>query len=121
MITVIFEVTPKLEGKEEYLHIASLLRDHLASAPGFISIERYQSLANPHKILSLSFWKDEQSISSWRNLVEHRKAQAQGREALFDDYRIRVANVSRDYSMLEREQTPNDSLLLHGASTKKAH
>ncbi len=109
MFAVIFEVNPKTEGKEEYLKIASELREFLKDRDGFISIERFQSLANEGKILSLSFWQDEAAIEKWRNLVEHRSAQKAGREALFHSYRIRVAKVVRDYSETNREQAPDDS------------
>ena len=109
MLAVIFEVHPNTEGKSEYLQIASNLREHLAKIDGFISIERFQSLVDESKILSLSFWRDEAAIAEWRTLAEHRKAQAKGRDELFRDYHIRVAEVVRDYSMHEREQTPTDS------------
>jgi len=109
MIAVIFEVTPTAEGKEEYLAIASELRQHLQKMPGFISIERFQSLATPEKLLSLSFWEDEEAVTKWRNLEEHRLAQNQGRNHLFADYRIRVGSILRDYALGEREQAPDDS------------
>jgi len=102
MVAVIFEVIPKEAGKAEYLAIAANLREQLASSPGFISIERFQSLSDPDKLLSLSFWKDEESVSEWRNLEEHRLAQTQGRANLFRDYRIRVGSIMRDYSMADR-------------------
>ena len=98
MIAVIFEVIPTSEGKAEYLAIAANLKEHLADIPGFISIERFQSLADPHKILSLSFWRDEDAVAQWRNFEEHRTAQAQGRNSLFEDYRIRVGSINLDYS-----------------------
>jgi len=113
MIAVIFEVMPTKEGKAEYLAIAANLRERLAEVPGFISIERFQSLTTPDKILSLSFWADEESISLWRNLEEHRLAQTRGRSSLFQDYRIRVGNILRDYSLLERHQAPEDSKEAH--------
>jgi heme-degrading monooxygenase HmoA len=113
MIAVIFEVTPNIDRKQEYLDIAAELRVHLQSIEGFISIERFQSLADPNKILSLSFWKDEDAISQWRNLEEHREAQSKGRSELFMDYRIRVASVIRDYSFTNRNQVPNDSKVMH--------
>jgi len=113
MIVVIFEVIPKQEGTAAYLAIAADLRQHLVGMPGFISIERFQSLTEPDKILSLSFWEDEASVSQWRNLDEHRMAQAKGRGSLFEDYRIRVGSITRDYSMSTREQAPYDSRAIH--------
>jgi heme-degrading monooxygenase HmoA len=107
MIAVIFEVIPTSEGKAEYLAIAANLKDHLTNIPGFISIERFQSLVDPDKILSLSFWKDEESVALWRNFEEHRAAQAKGRDSLFKDYRIRVGCITRDYSKSgDRSQVP---------------
>lgn len=114
MIAVIFEVIPTDEGKEDYLAIAAKLKEHLIKIPGFISIERFQSFSDPNKILSLSFWENESSISQWRNLEEHRLAQYKGRNGLFKDYRIRVGNIERDYSLLSRTQAPNDSRKEHG-------
>jgi len=115
MVTVIFEVIPKEAGRAEYLAIATKLREHLADVPGFISIERFQSLTDPEKVLSLSFWEDEASVSQWRKLDEHRMAQAKGRGSLFKDYRIRVGSITRDYSMSAREQAPQDSRKIHDA------
>jgi heme-degrading monooxygenase HmoA len=113
MIAVIFEVVPK-EGKwEEYLDLAASLRSELSKIEGFISIERFQSIPNKEKILSLSFWKDEESISQWRNVELHRQAQVKGRSSVFDDYRLRVAQVLRDYSMNERREAPVDSIIFH--------
>ena len=115
MVTVIFEVIPKAEGRDAYLAIAANLREHLADTPGFISIERFQSLSDPEKVLSLSFWEDEASVSRWRNQDEHRMAQAKGRDSLFKDYRIRVGSILRDYSMSARGQAPRDSSKIHDA------
>lgn len=109
MIAVIFEVKPRAEGKQEYLTIAADLRDYLKDIPGFISIERFQSLNDDQKILSLSFWEDEAAITRWRNLEQHRAAQSKGRHELFENYRIRVGHIVRDYSMDDREQAPEDS------------
>lgn len=109
MIAVIFEVEPTAQGKEEYLTIAAELRGFLENRDGFISIERFQSLSDDGKILSLSFWRDEEAVQVWRNLFEHRTAQRKGKDALFSAYRIRVATVTRDYTGTEREQAPSDS------------
>ena len=113
MIAVIFEAFPK-EGKwEEYLDIAASLRPELSKIEGFISIERFQSMTNKEKVLSLSFWKDEESITRWRNVELHRQAQSRGRSSIFKDYRLRVANVVRDYGMTERIEVPGDSVAVH--------
>ena len=109
MLAVIFEVKPTTEGKPEYLKIAGEIRKFLQDQEGLISIERFQSLVDEQKLLSLSFWEDEESITKWRNLLEHRAAQQRGYDELFEEYRIRVAEVVRDYSMDEREQAPADS------------
>jgi heme-degrading monooxygenase HmoA len=90
------------------------LRPLLEQIDGFISIERFQSVANPEKILSLSFWRDEAAVRQWRNLEEHRRVQEAGRESIFADYRLRVAEVMRDYGMTERAQAPADSRQTHG-------
>ncbi len=109
MFAVIFEVEPKDEGKEEYLKIAAKLRKFLENRDGFISIERFQSLTEKGKILSLSFWHDEAAIEKWRNLLEHRSSQKKGKELLFHSYRIRVAQVVRDYTESDRNEAPSDS------------
>lgn len=114
MIAVIFEVWPKPERKQEYLDIAAELRPLLERIDGFISIERFESLYEPGKILSLSFFRDDQAVQAWRNLTEHRAAQAKGRKELFANYRLRIAGVIRDYGMSEREQVPADSRARHG-------
>ncbi len=113
MIAVIFEVIPNEGKKEEYLDIAAKLRPELNHIEGFISIERFQSISNPDKVLSLSFWKDEESIQQWRNLEMHRHAQAKGRNEVFKDYHLRIATVVRDYGMFDRKETPEDSSQFH--------
>jgi heme-degrading monooxygenase HmoA len=113
MIAVIFEVIPNEGKKDEYLDIAASLRPELNTIEGFISIERFQSLNDPGKILSLSFWKDEKSIQQWRNLEMHRHAQSKGRNGIFKDYHLRIAAVVRDYGMFERKETPEDSSIFH--------
>lgn len=113
MIAVIFEVFPA-EGKvQEYLDIAAELRPQLEHIDGFISIERFSSLVEEGKVLSLSFWRDEKAIEAWRNIETHRLAQEKGRKGVFSNYRLRVANVSRDYGMNSREQAPADSKQAH--------
>ena len=114
MIAVIFEVFPHPDRKQEYLDIAASLRSELDKVDGFISVERFQSLTNPDKLLSLSFFRDEKAVEDWRNLTKHRGAQAAGRGGVFTDYRLRVASVLRDYGMSERDQAPTDSRGTHG-------
>ena len=114
MIAVIFEVCPHTHARQEYLAMAASLAPLLAEIDGFISIERFQSLNQPEKILSLSFWRDEEAVQRWRNSEEHRAAQSQGRAAIFADYRLRIAAVVRDYGLLDREQAPQDSRTVNG-------
>lgn len=120
MIAVIFEVQPQQGQKQAYLDTAASLRAELTEIDGFISIERFQSLSQPDKILSLSFWRDEAAVAHWRNLESHRQAQAAGRGGIFSDYRLRVAQVVRDYGMHERAQVPADSQQVHGAAQDQA-
>ncbi len=91
MIAVIFEVWPRTECRQDYLDIAASLRPLLDDIDGFISIERFASLSQPGKILSLSFWRDEHAVARWRQLADHREAQRTGREEILADYRLRVA------------------------------
>lgn len=114
MIAVIFEVTPAPGRESTYLDIAARLRPLLDEIDGFISVERFQSLTTPGKILSLSIFRDEAALENWRRLSRHRAAQEAGRGGLFTDYRIRVAGVLRDYGMHERDQAPADSRDIHG-------
>ncbi len=114
MIAVIFEVEPA-DG-EAYLRIAGELRPLLDEIDGFISIERFQSLSTPGKLISLSFWGDEAVIAAWRNTEPHRDAQTAGRDHVLADYRLRVAHVVRDYGMNERAEAPSDSRAVHDAS-----
>lgn len=113
MIAVIFEVEPHPRHKQQYLDIAAGLKPQLEKIDGFVSVERFQSLTNENKILSLSFFRDEAAVAEWRNLQNHRDAQSRGRSTIFADYRIRVLSVIRDYGMFEREQAPTDSLSAH--------
>lgn len=109
MIAVIFEVWPEPDRKQEYLDLAASLRPLLEQVDGFISIERFESLSEPGKILSLSVFRDEAAVARWRQLEQHRSAQVQGRSGIFRNYRLRVAGVIRDYGMTERTQAPRDS------------
>jgi len=113
MIAVIFEVWPKANGRQAYLDIAAGLRPLLNTIEGFISIERFESLTEPGKMLSLSFWRDEEAVAQWRKQEDHRFAQVRGRTELFADYRLRVVGVMRDYGMVKREQAPHDSYEYH--------
>ncbi len=113
MIAVIFEVYPAKGKINKYLEIATDLKPDLEKIDGFISIERFSSIVEEGKVLSLSFWRDEKAISDWRNIESHRLAQKKGREEVFSDYRLRVADVSRDYGMQNRVQVPSDSKDVH--------
>lgn len=120
MIAVIFEVTPAEGRKDAYLDIAARFRPLLAEIDGFISLERFQSLTDPKKILSLSFFRDEEAVRQWRNAIEHRSAQARGRAGIFADYRLRIASVIRDYGMNERNEAPSDSQSVHADKPGKS-
>jgi len=109
VIAVIFEVEPRAGERQSYLDTAARLRPLLDGIDGFVSIERFESLTVPGKILSLSFWRDEAAIAAWRNLEPHRAAQARGRGEIFRDYRLRIAEVVRDYGMEDRKEAPKDS------------
>jgi heme-degrading monooxygenase HmoA len=114
MIAVIFEVEPAAGQRQLYLDLAAGLRAKLETIDGFVSIERFESLSRPGRILSLSFWRDEEAVARWRALEAHRAAQAQGRAGVFKDYRLRVAHVLRDYGLHAREGAPPDSRAAHG-------
>ncbi len=106
MYAVIFEVEPKPERRQDYLEIAAQLRPELEQIDGFISVERFQSLTQEGKILSLSFWRDEEAVARWRRHEQHREAQRAGRTGIFRDYRLRVAKIVRDYGLDERVEAP---------------
>jgi heme-degrading monooxygenase HmoA len=114
MIAVIFEVEPTDGRRQAYLDMAAALKPLLEEIDGFVSIERFESLTAPGKILSLSIWRDEAAVAAWRALGEHRRAQAAGRGGIFAGYRLRVASVVRDYGMTERAQAPADSRAANG-------
>lgn len=113
MIAVLFEVWPA-EGKtRHYLDLAAALREELSGLDGFLSIERFESLSEPGKLLSLSFFRDEDAVAQWRNSARHRATQSKGRSGVFSDYRLRVAHVLRDYGLTDRAQAPEDSRATH--------
>jgi len=114
MLAVIFEVWPAEGRGQEYFDLAAALKSDLMNIDGFISIERFQSLTTPGKLVSISFWRDEQAILEWRGIERHRSAQAKGRAGVFADYRLRVASVVRDYGMVDRAEAPMDSRTVHG-------
>jgi heme-degrading monooxygenase HmoA len=114
VIAVIFEVEPAAGRRDAYLSIAADLRPLLDGIDGFVSIERFQSLGDPNRILSLSFWRDEEAVKAWRNTEEHRQAQKAGRGGIFAGYRLRIAHVVRDYGLMERDEAPADSRAANG-------
>lgn len=113
MIVVIFEASPLPGRTDAYFDAAAALRPLLAQIDGFISIERFESVSQPGRFLSLSFWRDEEAVAQWRNLEAHRAVQAAGRHSIFADYRLRVAHVVRDYGLTERAEAPVDSRRVH--------
>lgn len=113
MIAVIFELEPLAGRREAYLALAADLRPLLDGIDGFVSIERFQSLANPDKLLSLSIFRDEAAVRQWRTTMEHRRAQTAGWASILRHYRLRVATVLRDYGMTDRDQAPSDSRAVH--------
>jgi heme-degrading monooxygenase HmoA len=115
MIAIIFEVIPAEGKKDAYLDVAATMRPLVEQVEGFISVERFQSITNPDKLLSLSFFEDEAAVERWRQLEKHRAAQSAGRGGLFADYRLRVAHVLRDYGKFERDEAPEDSRAAHEA------
>jgi len=113
MIAVIFEVWPADGRKDAYLEIAASLRADLNKIDGFISVERFQSLSDPNKLLSLSFWRDDEAVKNWRNHSSHRASQKKGRAGIFADYRLRIAAVARAYGITDRVAAPEDSRAIH--------
>lgn len=113
MIAVIFEVLPDPARKQDYLETAAEIRPLLDQVDGFISVERFQSLSDPAKLLSLSFFRDEAAVQNWRKLTAHRRAQTKGRNGIFTDYHLRIAHVIRDYGMFDRDEAPDDSRAHH--------
>ncbi|HUJ01836.1 MAG TPA: antibiotic biosynthesis monooxygenase [Usitatibacter sp.] len=113
MVVVIFEVWPAPGRSAEYLDLAGRLKSELEKVDGFLCVERFQSLTEEGKILSLSAWRDEAAVRAWRNVEAHRAAQAKGRGGVFSDYRLRVASVLRDYGMRSRAEAPGDSRSVH--------
>jgi heme-degrading monooxygenase HmoA len=114
MIAIIFESWPHPDQRDRYLDAAARLKPLLADIDGFISVERFESLTEPGKILSISWWRDEEAVARWRQVEQHRRIQQAGRNAIFKDYRLRVASVIRDYGKDERAEAPADSKAAHG-------
>jgi heme-degrading monooxygenase HmoA len=115
MIAIIFESKPHPDQRERYLEAAARLKPLLAGQDGFVSVERFESLTEPGKLLSISFWRDEEAVAKWRQVEQHRRIQQAGRRSIFADYRLRVAAVIRDYSLNERDEAPEDSKAVLGA------
>ena len=102
MQAVIFEVVPHEGRAPRYFELAAGLREELEKIDGFISVERFESLTTKGKLLSLSFWRDEDAVKRWHTHVGHQAAQREGKERVFKDFRIRVATVIRDYTLKDR-------------------
>ena len=114
MIAILFELWPAEGRGDDYFGLAAALKDELERIDGFLSVERFQSLTDPAKLLSLSFFRDEAAVLEWRKLESHRQAQSRGRGGVFENYRLRVAHVLRDYGLNERDEAPADSRQVHG-------
>ncbi len=113
MIAIIFEVWPADGETAHYLDLAAQMKSEVVKIDGFISVERFQSLTEPGKLLSISFWRDEAAVTAWRNLPAHRRTQSKGRNGIFSDYRLKVLSVIRDYGMHDRDEAPADSITTH--------
>ena len=113
MIAIIFEFTPHPDRIDQYFDMAKEMRAHLSRIDGFISVERFESVTTPGKFVSLSFWRDQEAVKAWRNLPEHREAQSTGRREVLAAYRLRVAEVLRDYGREDRAEAPEDSRAVH--------
>ncbi len=113
MLAVIFEFEPHPERKQDYLDLAAELNPQVQKIDGFLGIERFESLTRPGHFVSLSFWRDEDALAEWRNVEQHRAAQRAGRGGIFADYRLRVAEIRRDYGMHDRTAAPADSRARH--------
>ncbi len=107
--------------RQHYLDLAAALKADLEQIDGFISVERFQSLNDPGKLVSLSFFRDEAAVQRWRNRPGHRATQAKGRSRVFSDYRLRIAEVGRDYGLNDRTEAPQDSLEAHGQLNINPH
>jgi len=114
MIAVIFEFTPAEGRFSDYMDLVGTLKADLDKADGFISLERFESITSKGKFVSLQYWRDEECVRKWRTLQKHREAQKKGRAGIFKSYRLRIAQVVRDYTMDERAQAPADSVQVHG-------
>jgi heme-degrading monooxygenase HmoA len=114
MIAVIFEFSAAEGRFADYKALAEGLGEEVRKIDGFLSIERFQSISDPARFVSLSFWRDEEAVRKWRNLQKHRAAQKHGRETIFESYRLRIASVLRDYEKDKRDQAPSDSVEIHG-------
>ena len=75
MIAVIFEGFTADGRKDDYLEHVARLKDELECMDGFISVERFQSLTDPAKLLPLSSWRNEEAVAGWRSRTSCRAAQ----------------------------------------------
>jgi len=114
MIAVIFEFSAAEGRFADYKALAEGLAEEVRKIDGFLSIERFQSITDPKRFVSLSFWRDEEAVKKWRNVQKHREAQAKGRGGIFSGYRLRICEVIRDYGMNARGEAPRDSVATHG-------
>ena len=114
MIAVIFEFSAAEGRFADYKALAEGLNEEVRKIDGFLSIERFQSISDPARFVSLSFWRDEEAVKNWRNVQKHREAQAKGRGGIFSGYRLRICQVIRDYGLNERGEAPRDSVAKHG-------
>lgn len=108
-VVVLFEVKPTKEGMQRYLDLAAMLKPMLAGFEGFIRAERFTSITEDGKLLSMNVWESEEAVERWRNVMEHRMSQQEGRDKLFESYRITVCSTLREYTDTDRTEAPSDS------------
>ncbi len=94
---------------DNYLDVAAALKDELIKSEGLIRSERFSSLIDEGKLLSLSVWESEEAVSKWRNQTKHRMGQQEGRDSIFESYTITVTSKIRSYSNIDRTEAPLDS------------
>lgn len=93
---VIF-TTIRTEGDNGYSEMASQMEELAALQPGYIGIESARNEITREGI-TVSYWKDLESIRNWKSNVDHQMAQKLGKEKWYERYKLRICKVEREYS-----------------------
>ena len=95
--TAVVFTSTRTAGDNGYGAMADAMGELAAQQPGYLGIESVRDGSGIG--ITVSYWRDESAARAWKDVAAHRIAQSRGRERWYEDYRVRIATVHRDYAL----------------------